>query len=111
MAIRQKIKNAARETMATTRIKVHRVREEKRIALLLAIEFVLVAVLVAAMLVYLNPDVNLPAPYSASLEARVFLFILIAAAVLYIYSLTGSFRSTRHKQWQEDKQQFVKKQA
>ncbi|MDO8625657.1 MAG: hypothetical protein Q7R47_06240 [Candidatus Diapherotrites archaeon] len=103
------LQDAIRETHATIREKFKAARKDRRLIALLAIEFVLVLVLVGALVVYLNPAVNLPAMLNTSIELRIFLFILLVGAVLYLYRFTADYRHARNDQWLATKEKIVKK--
>ncbi len=109
MAISEKIKTAGREVLVTTRLKISHAHKDKRLPILLGLELVLVMVLVGSGLVYLNPDVNLPESFSASIEVRVFVFLVILAGVLYLYSLTAGYRDQRYSFWKNEKKKILGK--
>lgn len=109
MSIQKTLSKAWQEVVITTKLKASHAKQDKRLVVLLALEFLFTAVLVVSVLIYLNPSVDLPKPFSASFEGRVFFFVLISAAVLYLYSLTSDYRKKRHNDWQKAKKEFLGK--
>jgi uncharacterized membrane protein YbhN (UPF0104 family) len=109
MTFSEILSQAVHETRITIREKIRAARKDRRLIALLAIEFILAMVLVGSLLIYLNPDVNLPPALNASIELRIFLFILLVGAVLYLYSFTRDYRAHRHAQWQATREKIVQK--
>ncbi len=109
MKLKQSLSNASHEVVTTTRLKISHAKKDRRLVALLGLEFFFVLILVGSVLVYLNPSVNLPEPFSASVEARVFVFILIIAVILYLYSFTKDYRIKRTDEWLAVKNSEIKK--
>ena len=109
MKLKERFFRAGKEVVSNTKAKFSDAKKDRRLVILLVVEFVLVMVLVGAFLIYLNPAVDLPAPFSASMEARVFIAILITAVVLFLYSYTKDFRIERNEKWLKTKKELIKK--